>query len=82
MSTNNDITALISDMFYRARKQLGLSQEKMAENLRISLREYQYIEHGQKSCSLETYSNFANFCDCDVVGTLSSISELSKKNKE
>ena len=82
MSTNNDIAALMSDIFYKARKQLGLSQEEMAENLKISRREYQYIEHGQKCCSLETYSNFASLCDCDVAGTLASISEISKKYKE
>ncbi|MDE6471355.1 MAG: helix-turn-helix transcriptional regulator [Eubacterium sp.] len=82
MSTNNDIAALMSNVFYNARKQRGLSQEEMAENLKISRREYQYIEHGQKCCSLETYSNFASFCDYDVIETLSSISEISKKNKE
>lgn len=82
MKRNTAILTLTSDMLYHTRRQLGLSQEKMAERLRISRREYQYIEYGEKCPSLETYSNLVTLCDTDALKTLSAISEISQKSRE
>lgn len=82
MSTNKKILEITSGLFYGKRIELGLTQEKMAEQLRISRREIQNIEYAAKCPSLETYSNFVNLCESDVLDTLSSISEISMNTKE
>ena len=82
MSTNKEILKITSDVFYDKRIELGLTQEKMAEKLRICRREYQNIEYGEKCPSLETYSNFVNVCGNDVLDILSSISKISMDIKE
>lgn len=82
MSTNIDIAAFMGPMFYKVRKQLGISQEKMAENLKISHREYYNLEHGIKCCSLETFSNFVDSCNVDATKILSDIAAISRMNKE
>ena len=82
MSANKEILKITSDIFYNKRTELGLSQEKMAEKLKVCRREYQYIEHGIRVPSLETYSNFVHICGSDVLDILSSISEISMDTKE
>ena len=44
------------------RAQLGISQEKMAENLNISLRSYSNHEHGKFCCSLTTLMSIKINC--------------------
>lgn len=82
MSANKDILGVTSAVFSKARNQLGLTQEKMAEKLKISRREYQYIEYGQRCCSVETLSNLARNCGVDVTEMLYSVSEISQKAKD
>lgn len=82
MLGNRDICEITSKIFLSKRTELGLSQEKMAENLKISHRQYYNLEHGIKCCSLETFSNFVDSCDVDAKKILSDISAISKKNKE
>lgn len=82
ISGNKEISAITSKVFLRKRTELGISQEKMAENLKISHRQYYNLEHGIKCCSLETFSNFVDSCDVDAAKILSDISAVSKLNKE
>lgn len=82
MAGNKEICALTSKVFLNKRAELGISQEKMAENLKISHRQYYNLEHGIKCCSLETFSNFVDSCDVDASKILSDIAAISKISKE
>lgn len=81
MSTDKDILKITSNTFFDKRMELGLTQEKMAEKLKICRREYQHIESGERCPSLETYSNLTSICDFDALGTLSDISKISQKKE-
>lgn len=82
MSVSKEMTAVTSKMFLHKRTELGISQEKKAENLKISHREYYNLEHGIKCCSLETFSNFVDICNVDATKILSDIAAISRTNKE
>ncbi|MDE6470712.1 MAG: helix-turn-helix domain-containing protein [Eubacterium sp.] len=82
MRTNKDILKITSNTFFDKRTELGLTQEKMAEKLKICRRAYQHIESGERCPSLETYSNLVSISDFDALGTLSSISKISQETKE
>lgn len=60
------------------RAQLGLSQERMSENLNISLRSYSNLEHGKYCCSLTTFINYVNNFDVDKDKLFSDIAEIFK----
>lgn len=82
MHTDKKILIITSNLFYDTRIAIGLSQEQMAEKLKICRREYQYIEYGQRCCSVETWSNLANECGVDVTDAMYSISKISQATKE
>lgn len=64
------------------RAQLGISQEKMAENLNISLRSYSNLEHGKFCCSLTTFINYVNNFDVDKDKLFSNAAEILKNCDE
>lgn len=82
MAGNKEISTLTGKVFLDKRTELGISQEKMAEYLKISHRQYYNLEHGIKCCSLETFSNFVDSCNVDATKILSDIAAVSKMNKE
>lgn len=82
MAGNKEISTLTGKVFLDKRTELSISQEKMAEYLKISHRQYYNLEHGIKCCSLETFSNFVDSCNVDETKILSDIAAISKMNKE
>lgn len=60
------------------RTELGISQEKMAENLNISLRSYSNLEHGRYCCSLLSFINYVNNCGADKDKLFSEVAEILK----
>lgn len=51
----------LSEKFKETRKQLGLTQEQMAEKLDIAPRSYIEIEHGKSLCKVQTLFHFLSF---------------------
>ena len=51
---------------YRARKQLNMTQQQVAEATSISRREYQNIEGGKVVPRIETFLKLVYFFDLDI----------------
>lgn len=82
MAGNKEISTLTGKVFLDKRTELSISQEKMAEYLKISHRQYYNLEHGIKCCSLETFSNFVDSCNVDETKILSDIAAYIQNDKE
>lgn len=82
MPANKDVKFYVKNRIANSRAESGLSQEKMAAQLYISLRAYSKIEHGENCCSIETLSHYVENFDVDAEKLLSDIAKISRKNKE
>lgn len=65
MSATDKLKCYFKNELICKRAELGISQEKMAENLQISLRSYCDLEHGKHFCSTSALINYVNNCDVD-----------------
>ncbi len=65
------------------RYELNLSQEKMAEKLDISAREYSDLENGKRFCSAKSLILYANECDMnDKEKLFTDLGEIIRKSDE
>lgn len=65
MTSTGGLKSYLKNELAGKRAELGISQEKMAETLNISLRSYSDLEHGRFCCSLSTFISYVNNCDVD-----------------
>ena len=56
----------LTEKIKKTRKNLGLTQEKMAEGLEISTRSYADIERGISLCKTTTLFHFLFFCGLEL----------------
>ena len=56
----------LADILYQTRRELGLSQEKMAEKCCKSYREYNDLENAKRLPSIQTFIYIIITCDLNV----------------
>lgn len=78
--------AILKTMFrghvLRKRKQLKLTQEKMAQKLVMDNRSYAYLEHGKNGCSALTLALYLIYCCDDVQGFLDELKSAFENANE
>lgn len=82
MTATEGLKIYLKNEFANKRSELGISQEKMAENLNISLRSYSNLEHGKYCCSLSSFINYVNNCNADKDKLFSEAAEILKNCDE
>ena len=82
MSTPECLKVKFKNDFITKRAELDLSQEKMAEQLNISLRSYSNLEHGKYCCSLTTFINYVNNFDIDKDKLFSELADILNESGE
>lgn len=70
---------LIGDRIKKRRKELGYTQEHLAEKLLVSSGYISQIERGITRINLDTLGQIANLLECDIADFLSS-SNFANKN--
>lgn len=65
MPENNNLKLCLRNNLLVKRKELDITQERMAEKLDLSTRAYQKLEYGENFCSAETLINLVNNVDID-----------------
>ncbi len=60
------------------RKSRNITQQKLCNDLNISLYHYSKIENAHVSASLETLAEIAHYLDVDVISLLSGTSKISR----
>lgn len=78
MTASEVLKNYFKNEFGNKRAELGISQEKMAENLNISLRSYSNLEHGKYCCSLPSFINYVNNCQVDKDKLFTEVAEILK----
>lgn len=76
MTSTEDMRKYIQNELLKSRKQFHLSQEKMAEKLGISLRNYINLEHGKSLMSSITLINYINNLNVDKDKFFSDLAEI------
>ena len=76
MSTLDPLKKKFQNEQITKRAELELSQEKMAEQLNISLRSYSNLEHGVSFCSALSLINYVNNCNVDKDKLFSTFAEI------
>lgn len=64
MASKNDL--LLGQQIQKLRRQRGLTQEKLAEKVKLSAKYVQFIESGNRAPSLKTLYRIASALDCKV----------------
>lgn len=67
----------MSSRFRATRKQLDITQEKMAELLDIDLRSYSDLEHGKSLCSTPVFIRYLSLNKPDVMDILNELEEAA-----
>ena len=68
-----------ADALYQTRKELGLSQEKMAEKCFMSYRQYNDLENAKRLPNLRTFINIVIACNLNVSLIIKSLTERGYK---
>ena len=79
MTASEVLKGYLKNELANKRAALGISQEKMAENLNISLRSYSNLEHGKYCFALATFINYVNNCNVDKEKLFSDMAEILSK---
>lgn len=80
MAASENLKYYLKNELGNKRAEMGISQEKMAEILDISLRSYSNLEHGKYCCSLPAFINYVNNCEVDKDKLFSEVGEILKNN--
>ncbi len=62
-----------SDMLFRKRNELGLTQLEMAEKCFLSVRQYSDLENGLRLPGFESFVNIVLQCDIDATSFINEI---------
>lgn len=76
MTSAENLKIYLKNELVSKRAELGISQERMAEYLNISLRSYSNLEHGKNCCALATFVNYVNNCKADKEKLFSDMEEI------
>lgn len=83
MADNENVKKYMKNELRGKRSELKISQEKMAERLGVSAREYSDLENGKRFCSAKSLILYANECDInDKEKLFSDLGEIIRQSDE
>lgn len=77
----DELKVLLSQRMRKERKELGMTQAKMAEALELDLRSYSNIENGKSLCSTTTFLLYLMKICPDINGLMAEIKKQMKGKK-
>lgn len=77
--SENELKSCLKNILRSKRSEINISQEKMAERIGISTREYNNLENGKSFCSAYALINFINNCEVDKDEFFSKFAEIIDK---